>query len=210
MSKGETEFEDGAVWFPKLKEVGVEAFSDVDFGNGFGVSEKAGVVFVDTALFADEESILFGCSSGLASNERPERSAMDTDKAAWNEFVKPGMVSKHAKQSFERPLQYADVEKCLNSSSACCTRSRCYVTFGQVLICQDQCCHKLRTLIVLSRDTLSSFSLAPSHPRESQTAKLGDCVLRLNIVHVLTFRDRLDPIRTSALERDETLHSFLL
>ena len=114
-----------------MKEVGVEAFSDVDFGKGFGVRENTGAVFVDMAPPTGEEEVLFNVSSGLASNESPERSAIDSDRAAWNEFVKPGMVSKHAKHFFERPPQYVDVEKCSNSSSACCTRTRCYVTFGR-------------------------------------------------------------------------------
>jgi len=140
-----------------VKELGVEAFSDVVVGKGFGDTEKAGGVFVASVLFTNEEEVTLDCFSGLTSKDKPERSAIDADRAAWNEFVKPGMVDKHAQQSFERPPQYADVEKCSNSSRSLYSNALlCDV--WQILIYQDQCCHKLRTLIVLSRDTLSSFS----------------------------------------------------
>lgn len=40
-----TEVEEGVVWSPKLKELGVEAFPGVDFEKGCDVNEKAGRLF---------------------------------------------------------------------------------------------------------------------------------------------------------------------
>ena len=82
---------ENVVWFPKLKEV----LSEVVFGKGFGGNEKAGELFLDTTLFTGDEVAWFDAFSALAmpSNESPERSAIDSDRAAWNEFVKPGIVT---------------------------------------------------------------------------------------------------------------------
>ena len=57
-----------------------------------------------------EEEVLFDVSSSLSSNESPERSAIDSDRAAWNEFVKPGIVA-NARGPPEMFDKDADAEK---------------------------------------------------------------------------------------------------